>query len=325
MKVKINWEGSDARFFKLKKLQFHSQNLDDSKMRERLGYWLFRQMGVPAPRSVHARLMINGVYSGLYALTEQIDGRFTRKNFEDGTGNLYKEIWPLRDNGMPHSEQSYIASLETNEDENPSAQLMRTFAEEIANSNHRTRRGVVGKWMDVNEIISYAVVDRMIKVDDGAFHWYCGNGGCDPHNFYWYEDPTEKKMHLIPWDMDNTFENLVFNANPVTPIADGWGETQANCQPFSFGSFGLRQKSAACDKLVATWVTYEDEYMALKSQFKAGPFSEAETDAKLQAWSDQIRAATQEAVDLYDDATSIAEWESAMNNLKSGLNVARRR
>ena len=46
MKVKINWKGRDERFYDLKKLQFHSQNLDPTQLHERLGYWLFRSMGV---------------------------------------------------------------------------------------------------------------------------------------------------------------------------------------------------------------------------------------------------------------------------------------
>ena len=37
MKVKINWEGREEKFYKLNKLQFHSQNLDPSQMHERLG------------------------------------------------------------------------------------------------------------------------------------------------------------------------------------------------------------------------------------------------------------------------------------------------
>ena len=61
-KVKINWKGRDERFYGLKKLQFHAQNLDPTLMHERLGYWLFRSMGVEAPRSVHARLVINGEF-----------------------------------------------------------------------------------------------------------------------------------------------------------------------------------------------------------------------------------------------------------------------
>ncbi|MBT6372825.1 MAG: hypothetical protein HOJ86_09165, partial [Acidimicrobiaceae bacterium] len=54
MKVKVNWDDSNREFYGLRRLQFHTMNLDPSQMHERLGYWLFREMGVPAPRSVHA-------------------------------------------------------------------------------------------------------------------------------------------------------------------------------------------------------------------------------------------------------------------------------
>ena len=89
------------------------------------------------------------------------------------------------------------------------------------------RMQIVQEWMDVDEVLAYAVVDRTIRNDDGVFHWYCFGGGsgllgaggegdipneaCNPHNFYWYEEPTEKTMHLIPWDLDNAFENLYKN------------------------------------------------------------------------------------------------------------------
>ncbi|GIS57111.1 MAG: hypothetical protein CM1200mP1_10490 [Candidatus Neomarinimicrobiota bacterium] len=58
MKVKIDWKGRKHKFYDLTKLQFHNQNNDPSQMHERLGYWFFRSMGVPAPRSVHAKLII---------------------------------------------------------------------------------------------------------------------------------------------------------------------------------------------------------------------------------------------------------------------------
>ena len=63
-------------------------NNDVSQMHDRAGYWLFRQMGVPAPRAVHAKLTINGTYTGLYSLVEQIDSRFIKENFDDDDGNF---------------------------------------------------------------------------------------------------------------------------------------------------------------------------------------------------------------------------------------------
>ena len=63
-------------------------NLDKSQLHDRLGYWLYREMGVPAPRAIHANLYINGAYNGLFSMVEQIDEQFASFNFSDGSGNL---------------------------------------------------------------------------------------------------------------------------------------------------------------------------------------------------------------------------------------------
>ena len=323
MKVKINWKGSDVKFYGLKKLQFHSQNLDPTQMRDRLGYWLFREMGVPAPRAVHARLVINGQYSGLYALVEQIDGRLTRYNFDDGTGNLYKEIWPLDMNGQPFSASEYLRHLKTNEDENPAATMIRAFAEEVSAIDPSSIQQVISKWMDVDEIIAYAVVDRTIRHDDGPFHWYCGGGGCESHNFYWYEEPTAGTLHLIPWDLDNAFENIISNKNPVTPIADEWGGISNNCAPFPYGQFQFSQRSAACDKLTAGWVSFQTEYEQALKEFKEGPLAIGQANAQLDAWKAQVYAATAEADQTHTDAITVVAWEAAVDDLKASLQYAR--
>jgi hypothetical protein len=323
MKVKINWTDSDFKFYGLKKLQFHSLNNDDSQMRERLGYWLFRSMGIPAPRAVHARLMINGKYSGLYCLVEQIDGRFTRYHFDDGKGNLYKEVWPLNSNGQVRSAQSYLKALKTNEDENPSVEMIQQFAQEIVNADTDDLKAVIAKWMDIEEIINYAVVDRVIRNDDGAFHWYCNGNSCNPHNYYWYEQNERQTMHLIPWDLDHAFENIISNVNPVTPIADDWGHISNDCQPFRFGIFGPRQRSATCDKLTKGWTLFTDEFQQTKQQFINGPFAETSVLAQLDAWEAQIKAATKEAQESHSDALSMNQWENALNTLKSQLEFAR--
>jgi len=323
MKIKINWEGREERFYGLKKLQFHSMNADDSQMRDRLGYWLFAQMGVPSPRAVHARLIINGEFVGLFSLVEQIDGRFARHNFDDGTGNLYKEIWPLQKNGTAFPTYKYLESLKTNEDESPTANIILGCAQEVVVASDSELKTVLNKWMDMNEILSYSVVDRTIRHDDGPFHWYCGGNNCDPHNFYWYENPTTQKLHLIPWDLDNAFENIINDANPVTPIADAWGETSNNCQPFNTSLFGIKQWSAACDKLTGGWTTFEEEYQALKAEFINGPLSVAEANTMIDLWAAQIQEATLEAKETHNDAISVAQWENAVNQLKLQLAYAR--
>ena len=323
MKVKINWKGREEKFFDLKKLQFHSMNNDPSQMRERLGYHLFGEMGVSTPRAVHARLLINGEYAGLFALVEQIDNRFVKYNFDDDDGNLYKEIWPISMEGAPFSDQEYRDALKTNEGNNTNVDIIRNFAQSIADADLAEGRMIVEQRMNLEDALSYAAVDRTIRHDDGPFHWYCFGGECASHNFYWYEEPGAEKLHLIPWDLDHAFENIRANVNPVTAIADAWGASQNNCEPFNSGPFSLVQWSASCDKLTQVWNTYEVKYLQAKQEFINGPFAQSEVDQLLNDWQNQIREATTEANDSHDDAISIGEWESAMSELQDQLEFAR--
>ena len=323
-KVKINWKGRDERFYGLKKLQFHAQNLDKSHLRERLGYWLFKTMGVETSRSVHARLVINGEFSGLYALTEQIDGAFTDYHFDDKDGNLYKEVWPLYMNGKPMNPQTLITALKTNEDDNPSTDIISGFADKLSNAEKSDIPNIISEYMDINKIISLAVVDRTIRHDDGFLHWYCDEGGCSSHNFYWYEEPNKKKVNLIPWDLDNAFENIIKHANPVTPIADEWGQITNNCNPFPYGDFGLYQWSASCDKLTGGWAMHKELYAELKEKFIQGPFAASNVNVLLATWSDQIRPVVKEAQDKNTwDQLTVQEWESKLYDLIDQLEFAR--
>ena len=323
-KVKINWKGRDERFYGLKKLQFHAQNLDPTLMHERLGYWLFRSMGVEAPRSVHARLVINEEFIGLYALTEQIDGAFTNYHFDDKDGNLYKEVWPLKMNGESMDSRSLISALKTNENDNPSTDIMSGFADKLRNGKESDIPNIISEYMDINKVLSLVVVDRAIRHDDGFLHWYCEQDDCFSHNFYWYEEPNNKKVNLIPWDLDNAFENIINDVNPVTPIADRWGQISNNCNPFPYGDFGLYQWSASCDRLTGGWAMHKELYQELKNKFIQGPFAASNVNALLSAWSAQIRPVVKEAQDKNTwDQLTVQEWESNLYELIDKLEFAR--
>jgi len=326
MKLKINWAGRTDRFYGQKKIQLHSMNSDPTQFHDRLGYHLYREMGVPAPRSTHAQLYINGDYVGLFALIEQIDGRFTDYHYDDGDGNLYKEVWPVTCDGKARSEAQLLNGLKTNENDNPSAVITHTFAQAIVDAETDTDlRSIILEWMDVDEIMAYVAVDRAIRADDGAFHWYVNGGDCNPHNFYWYERPTDGKVSLIPWDMDNSFDNIIDGTNSIINIPDDWGEVSNDCEPFTTGGFfGIEQRSAACDRLTYAWTLFTDEYQDQQDRLKVGPFAQANTDQLIDQWSAQIREATQEARQKHGgDALSIGEWESAVEVLKSRLDIAR--
>jgi hypothetical protein len=121
---------------------------------------------------------------------------------------------------------------------------------------------VLGDRTDLAAFISYAVVDRAVRHDDGPFHWYCIEGPCEPHNFYLYEEPASRRIHVIPWDLDNSLQL----SNGITDIADEWGATRNDCEPFPFGPINLMKRSAACDPLVAAWSSLPGRRWRLSSQ-----------------------------------------------------------
>lgn len=327
MQIKINWNDRKERFFDLNKLQFHAQNYDKSQLRERLAYWLFGQMGVPAPRTVHARVIINKKYSGLYGLVEEIDNRFAEYFYKEGKGNVYKEVWPVKPNGELESDKAFIEGLKTNEEEQD-IKFIKEFGQAIASSNSSNSKDLIRKYMNINEILSYIVVDRAIKHDDGPFHWYCADatvGSCENHNYYWFEDKKNKKMHLIPWDMDGAFEQVLLTSNPYTGIADKLGEISNSCLPFTFGA-GRRQRSAACDKLTAAWLSFSPEYNAIKNDFQSNLVANNKILSQLEVWAKQIEPFIMEADQIHNKGidkeiskktTTMIVWGNAVNALRS--------
>ncbi len=333
MQFKINWNNRKERFYDQNKLQFHAQNYDKSQLRERLGYWLFNQMGVPAPRAVHTRLLINGQYNGLYGLIEEIDNRFVDYNYKNGKGNVYKEVWPLQIDGLQQTDKAFLDALKTNEGEGADIHLMREFANALANGNESKSKEVVSKYMDINAIVSYIVVDRAIKHDDGPFHWYCdGVKPCNNHNYYWFEDQKNKKIHIIPWDLDGAFEKLFVSPITVTSIVDKWGMTSNNCLPFYYGNIYFKQLSACCEKLTSNWAKFDEEYLVRKKILQEVILSDEKAISQIQLWHALLTPFIKEADNFYNfsvqseankKATTFENWNTEVNTLIKQVKTTR--
>lgn len=314
IKLAFDQVDPEGRFHGLRKLNFHSMNRDQSMLRDRLGYSLFRDSDVVAPRSVHARVLINGRLEGLFALVEQIDGRFTRSRFtEGGEGNLYKEIWPIH-----RDRNAYLDALETNEDESPSVAGMLDFKAAI-------ERGATAAeaFIDRDYVMKYVAIDRVIINDDGIFHWWCasdgaGNnpGGVGNHNYYWYQESSRDFFWLIPWDFDNAF-----NASGMVVV---WPEWKASgvCTCASTPTSFVPQLPASCDPLTQHFISWMSDYDRHVEAFISGPFSAAAVNAKLDTWVAQIRPHVVEAAGRLG-APSERAWEDAVSALRTMIDRAR--
>ncbi len=334
-KLDINRYHDDYRLDGLKKLNFHAMSSDPTKMHERLGYALYREMDILAPRAVHAKVYINGEYHGLFVAVEQVDGRFTARRFpERGDGNLYKQVWP----GPNAIESDVVEALKTNDD--PEIMDISDFVEfsnavAAAGGNFA---GTMAPYLDFDYLARYLVVDRAIANFDGILSFYeFGN-----HNYYWYHEEASGRFTLIPWDLDKTFivpePNFWFNNSSAatsdlipacTPAnTPNWNVVSANCsvRVCSFDCLGYRYPLTPpdCDPLLGP---LRGEIFARQAQiaqaFIAGPFSEAGVGEKLARWEQQIDAALEEdgKVDRAAVGEAIAALRADIPILQNNLSL----
>jgi hypothetical protein len=304
------------RFAGLEHLNFHSMKYDPSQMKDRLAYGVFRAAGVPAPRSVHARIEVNGEDLGLFALIEAVDGEFVEDQFatiDGGEGNLFKEVWPVHTTEGP-----YLAALENNA-ANATADRMIRFATALAAADATTFRAVASAWMDLPTLVSFLAVDRLLDNWDGFVGWYCIGGPCFNHNFYWYEETGADRVWLLPWDMDNTMQ-------VPSPIRDvygmpDWNASTADCAQRTV-FLGLQGLPPACDHLIGLMaeVLWPD-YQARTAELLAGPASEATLEAEIAAM--QALLLPEVMTDPY--GPTVTDWQAAVADLRADLPTLRSR
>lgn len=195
----------DGREYRgVEKLDINGQHNDPSVIRSKLAWDTFREMGIPAPRSNHVEMYINGEYYGIYINEENIDEKFTMKRFENNHGNLYKCTWP--------ADLDYIG-------DNPDVYKMENGGErvyELKNNNY------ADNYSDLSEFISVlnqtplnelpCALDTLFNVQQYlkviAVDIYTGNWDgyiYNKNNFYLYHNQKTGRFEYIPYDVDNTF------------------------------------------------------------------------------------------------------------------------
>lgn len=314
LKLKFNEYVPGQRFHGLKRINLHAMEAEPSKMHDAIGYKLFRDQGVFAPRMAYARIVVNGESLGLYAAIEAIDGRFTRANFPDGgEGNLYKEVWPEHVTEAP-----YLAALETNEDENPSADKMVRFAQALDAAGDDGFLETLASWTDVDKLISYMAVARLIDHWDGIVGWYCFTQPCSNHNYYWYESTAEDKVWLVPWDIDHTFEE----PSPIRTFygMPDWDESDADCTPIPIFA-GITGRAPGCDPFINRMARFLfDDYAAASMELLNGAFSQEAMNARIDALAALIE--DEVAADTLSTQT-VEEWRAAVEDLKTTVAAKR--
>lgn len=310
MKLKFDEYVPEQRFFGLKRLVFNSMAFDDSLLHERLAYRVYREMGVIAPRSVHARLIINGEDWGVFSMVEDVDGRFTKNHFAEGDGNLYKEAWPSN-----FDDDILLDALETNEEVADHGALVE-FQSQLLGAAPEDLPFVVADYLDIDNTMAYLAVDQTINNWDGIGAFYCIEGYCENHNYYWYQDELEARFALIPWDLDNTFEA----GDPLDEVP-GLLELPPDCS-VRYPAFDKTLMAPACDPLLGGLARFDrSRYLTQLDRLLDGPFAPGEIESWIDAWYAQLEP------QVVSDSRGplLEDFEAAVDRLYSAVETLRER
>jgi spore coat protein H len=278
MKLKFSEYDADQRFYGLKRLNLHAYRYDDTRIRERLTYDLFRAMGIAAPRAAWAVVRVNDETQGIYGMVEELDGRFTADRWPDAPdGNLYKEVWPTRTNSS-----QIIAGLETNQEVADVSAFLAFAQAMMAASSDQELRSTLGNYMDLDYLARYMAVDDATTNYDGITYFWTDGVATNNHNFYVYEEGPNR-FNLIPWDVEGTFWIDLEHKAPH------WTAVPEDCS-LTYPYWDGLAKAPRCDPVIRAMAADLSGWRAAGRALLDGPFAQDTMIATIEHYAAFIRA-----------------------------------
>jgi len=292
------------RFHGLKKVNLHSLQEDPSALSEKLGYRLFREMGIATARVTHAWVTVNGVAKGLFTVVENVtDGRFTEDKWPgDPNGNLYKQAWPGR-LASSTTKGYYDDKLETNTDAVPPVthdQIL-AFANDLKKNtipavNPAGLFDTLKKWSDPEWMARLLAVDTLILDHDGPAQLVCRSTQCNApfaydysnHNYLWYQT-QDNKFLLVPWDLNDTWGVNMTATELSTAITNSWdlmpSATLAQCTTYRYKAPGGQSTYSQCDPIYKAANQMRSLYVKAVKDMLAGPYNVARLTKDIDDWN----------------------------------------
>ncbi len=199
-------------FHHLPSLKLNSHIDDPALMRERIVYSVERSFGVPAPREVHARVVVNGEYKGLYGVEERITKKFVERWFPGSVRQIYKysgafaDIWDRGDDAsqyVPLMFEAHVDSLDND------AGGMRDLITGI----NRGPYDETSARFDVEVFLREIAVETLTGEEDAILAGPDETNVVWTNNFYLYKAASTDKYTVIGWDRNETFWRLPYTAS----------------------------------------------------------------------------------------------------------------
>ena len=196
-RVNINKLVKGAKFFGLKEFLLNNMTTDHSMMHERLGYWIGRQIGgVPASRSNHSWVTLNGAPLGLYATVEEPKEQLMAYYFTDSSGPVYTIHYA-------DFQTPYLSDFQLQDGTGDLTSITGAIGA-LALHPADAAIAAVGPYVNLQEFTRYWALCALTA------HWggwpYAPSGEPAGANAGTYADPTTHQLYFIPEGINEDFE-----------------------------------------------------------------------------------------------------------------------
>jgi spore coat protein H len=261
LKVDLNQFVKGQKFAGMSQLNLHNSVRDPSSMNETIAYGLFRQGGVPAPRTAYARVFITVAgkydrkYFGLYTLVEDVGNNFIEERFGTSKGAILKPVTPSLFSDLGDDWKRYNQTYDpkgTLSDEEK--QRVIEFCKFTSRATDAEFAAKLPEYIDLDNFARYMAITVWLSDLDGIL----GPG----QNYYVYLHPKTQKFNFIPWDQDQTFGQF-----PLRTSQDQ-RENLSIHKPWSGGN-GFLEKVFKTELFKKAYLARLEEFN--KSIFQTGP------------------------------------------------------
>lgn len=201
--IKFDYFKNGQALHGLEKIILNNAVQDSSFLNEHLGYEVYRRMGIPAARTAHGVVRLNGVTKGIYVVAEAIAEQFLAANFggKNDEGNLYEApAW------VDFVTDPMGLELKDEVEEMRSRDDIIAFSEFVQNEPDATFASGAKNMVDLDRFITGYAIDAIFYHWDGYSYWII-------NNYYMYNNPGTKRFVFMPHGMDQLFEDLNFDIN----------------------------------------------------------------------------------------------------------------
>jgi len=204
LKIDLNKYAMGQSLGGVRTLALQNNVTDASMMNEVLAYRLYRDAGVPAPRTAYAKVFVtvpgkyDREYFGLYSMVEAVDKQFAERHFGTKRGAIFKPVTPslFTDLGADWAayQQIYDPKGGLYDEQKKAVMELSRFVTQADDASFAAR---IGEFIDLPEFARFMAVMVYLSDLDGIL----GPG----QNLYLHLHPKNQQFQFIPWDQDHSW------------------------------------------------------------------------------------------------------------------------